>query len=49
MVAQRAAALAQNGASDSVQACAQDVAINSAQISEQVRDLLEKMAGEKLA
>ncbi|GAA5877736.1 hypothetical protein JCM3774_000740 [Rhodotorula dairenensis] len=49
LVAQRAATLDGNGASNSIRACAQDVGMNSAQIGAQVRDLLDKLAAEKLA
>lgn len=49
MVVQRAGALDHNGASPSLQACAQDVGDNCAVLGEEVRELLRKLAAEKVA
>lgn len=49
MVVQRAAALDHNGASPGLQACAQDVGDNCAVLGDEVRELLRKLAAEKVA
>ena len=49
MVVQRAAALDHSGASPSLQACAQDVGDNCAVLGDEVRELLRKLALEKVA